>query len=60
MLIIPILTPLMTQYMGAQQNLLPLLFLSGGIAGYLSTKITGMLTSRLSALLLAIISTLSL
>lgn len=58
MLIIPILTPLMTQYMGAQQNLLPLLFLSGGIAGYLTTKITGMLTSRLSALLLAIISTL--
>ena len=39
MLIIPILTPLMTQYMGAQQKLLPLLFLSGGIAGYVSTKI---------------------
>ncbi len=58
MLIIPILTPLMTQYMGAQQNLLPLLFLSGGIAGYLSTKITGILTSRLSALMLATISTL--
>ncbi|HHW3963555.1 TPA: MFS transporter [Raoultella planticola] len=58
MLIIPILAPLMTQYMGAQQNLLPLLFLSGGIAGYLSTKITGMLTSRLSALMLATTSTL--
>lgn len=58
MLIIPILTPLMTQYMGAQQDLLPLLFLTGGIAGYLSTKITGMLTSRLSALTLATISTL--
>lgn len=58
MLIIPILTPLMTQYMGAQQKLLPLLFLSGGIAGYLSTKITGILTSRLSALTLATLSTL--
>lgn len=58
MLIIPILTPLMTQYMGAQQSLLPLLFLSGGIAGYLSTKITGALSSRLSALTLATISTL--
>ncbi|VEA72623.1 MFS transport protein AraJ [Serratia rubidaea] len=58
MLVIPILTPLMTQYMGAQQSLLPLLFLSGGIAGYLSTKITGALTSRLSALTLATISTL--
>ena len=58
MLIIPILTPLMTQYMGAQQTLLPMLFLSGGVAGYLSTKITGMLTLRLSALMLATISTL--
>ncbi|WEJ90950.1 MAG: MFS transporter [Klebsiella huaxiensis] len=58
MLIIPILTPLMTQYMGAQQKLLPLLFLSGGIAGYVSTKITGILTSRLSALTLATLSTL--
>lgn len=58
MLIIPILTPLMTQYMGAQQNLLPLLFLSGGIAGYLSTKMTGFLTLRLSSLKLATISTL--
>ena len=58
MLIVPILTPLMTQYMGAHQNLLPLLFLSGGIAGYLSTKITGVLTAHLSALMLAIISTL--
>lgn len=58
MLIIPILTPLMTQYMGAQQKLLPLLFLSGGIAGYVSTKVTGILTSRLSALTLATLSTL--
>lgn len=58
MLIIPILTPLMMSYMGAQQDLLPLLYLSGGIAGYLSTKITGILTSRLSALMLATISTL--
>lgn len=58
MLIIPILTPLMTQHMGLAQNQLPLLFLSGGIAGYLSTKITGLLTVRLSALTLAILSTL--
>lgn len=58
MLIIPVLTPLMTQYMGAQLNLLPFLFLSGGLAGYLSTKITGVLTSRLSALTLATGSTL--
>ena len=58
MLIIPVLIPLMTQYMGAQQNLLPLLFLSGGLAGYLSTKVTGVLTSHLSALMLATGSTL--
>ncbi|MEX3019441.1 MFS transporter [Kluyvera sp. STS39-E] len=58
MLVIPILTPLMMQYMGAQQNLLPLLFLSGGIVGYFSTKITGILTSRLPSLTLAIFSTL--
>jgi len=58
MLIIPVLIPLMTQYMGAQQNLLPVLFLSGGLAGYLSTKITGVLTSHLSALMLATGSTL--
>lgn len=58
MLIIPILTPLMTQYMGVHQNLLPLLFLSGGIAGYLATKITGMMISRISALMLATLSTL--
>ena len=58
MLIIPILTPLMIKHMGAQQNLLPLLFLSGGIAGYLSTKITGILTSRLSSLILSTTSTL--
>ncbi|MRS13306.1 MFS transporter [Enterobacteriaceae bacterium RIT691] len=58
MLIIPILTPLMTHYLEAQQDQLPLLFLSGGIAGYLSTKITGALISRFSALMLATISTL--
>lgn len=58
MLIIPILVPLMTHHLGAQQDQLPLLFLSGGIAGYLSTKITGVLTSRFSALTLATISTL--
>jgi len=58
MLIIPILTPLMTHHLGAQQDQLPLLFLSGGIAGYLSTKITGVLISRFSTLMLATISTL--
>lgn len=58
MLIIPILTPLMMLYMGAQQHLLPVLFFSGGVAGFLATKITGILMSRLSALMLAIISTL--
>lgn len=58
MLIIPILTPLMTHHLGAQQDHLPFLFLSGGIAGYLSTKITGVLTSRFSALMVATISTL--
>lgn len=58
MLIIPILTPLMTHHLGAQKDQLPLLFLSGGIAGYLSTKLTGVLTSRFSALKLATVSTL--
>ncbi|WP_312046927.1 MFS transporter [Erwinia sp.] len=58
MLIIPILTPLMTQYMGVEPGALSLLFLSGGVAGYLSTKMSGWLLSRLSALMLAIISTL--
>lgn len=58
MLIIPILTPLMIHHLGAQQDQLPLLFLSGGIAGYLATKITGVLTSRFSAPILATVSTL--
>ena len=58
MLIIPILTPLMTQHMGLQPGLLPLLFLSGGVAGYLSTKITGVLTAHVSDLMLATLSTL--
>lgn len=58
MLVIPILVPLMTQQLGASQNLLPWLFLAGGITGYLSTKITGALTSRFSALILATGSTL--
>lgn len=58
MLIIPILTPLLIHFIGAQESLLPLLFLSGGIAGYASTKITGILTSKISALALSILSTL--
>ena len=58
MLIIPVLTPLLMQFMGAQQQQLPGLFLTGGIVGYLSTKMTGILTSRVSALSLATVSTL--
>ncbi|HGH3372329.1 TPA: MFS transporter [Kluyvera cryocrescens] len=58
MLVIPILVPLMTQQLGASQNLLPWLFLAGGITGYLSTKITGALTAHFSALILATGSTL--
>ncbi|KHO16826.1 MFS transporter [Acinetobacter baumannii] len=58
MLVIPILAPLMIQQLGASQELLPWLFFSGGVMGYVSTKITGALTSRFSALLLATASTL--
>lgn len=58
MLVIPILAPLMIQQLGASQDLLPWLFFSGGVMGYVSTKITGALTSRFSALLLATFSTL--
>ncbi|EKN5999759.1 TPA: MFS transporter [Yersinia enterocolitica] len=58
MLIIPVLAPLMTQLLGASQDLLPWLFFAGGIAGYLSTKMTGALTSRFSALVLATGSTI--
>ena len=58
MLVIPILVPLMTQLLGASQDLLPWLFFAGGVSGYLSTKITGALTSRISALVLATGSTL--
>ncbi|EOW6704047.1 MFS transporter [Cronobacter malonaticus] len=58
MLIIPILTPLLIQFMNTQETLLPLLFLSGGIAGYAFTKITGILTSRISLLALSVLSTL--
>lgn len=58
MLIIPILAPLMIQKLGASQNLLPWLFFSGGVIGFLFTKITGALTSRFSALVLAIASTI--
>ncbi|MBI1448333.1 MFS transporter [Acinetobacter sp. AC1-2] len=58
MLVIPILAPLMIQQLGASQDLLPWLFFSGGVIGYLSTKITGALTSRFSALILATGSTI--
>ena len=58
MLVIPILAPLMIQQLGASQDLLPWLFFSGGMIGYLSTKITGVLTSRFSALMLATGSTI--
>ncbi|MGR2826318.1 MFS transporter [Acinetobacter sp. 1124_18A] len=58
MLVIPILAPLMIQQLGASQDLLPWLFFSGGMIGYLSTKITGALTSRFSALMLATASTI--
>lgn len=58
MLVIPILAPLMIQQLGASQDLLPWLFFSGGVMGYVSTKITGALTSRFSALKLATASTL--
>ncbi|MDN6020248.1 MAG: MFS transporter, partial [Enterobacterales bacterium] len=58
MLVIPILVPLMTQHLGASQDLLTWLFLGGGVAGYLSTKMTGELTSRFSALILATGSTI--
>lgn len=57
MLVIPILVPLMTQQLGASEDLLPWLFFGGGVIGYLSTKITGVLTSRFSALVLATGST---
>ncbi|QNW93684.1 MFS transporter [Acinetobacter seifertii] len=57
MLVIPILAPLMIQQLGASQDLLPWLFFSGGVMGYVSTKITGALTSRFSALVLATAST---
>ncbi|MDT3250508.1 MFS transporter [Serratia sp. root2] len=58
MLVIPILVPLMTQQLGASQDLLPWLFFGGGVTGYLSTKITGALTTRFSALILATGSTI--
>ena len=58
MLVIPILAPLMIQQLGASHDLLPWLFFSGGVIGYLSTKITGALTSRFSALMLATGSTI--
>lgn len=58
MLVIPILVPLMTQQLGASEDLLPWLFLCGGITGFLSTKMTGVLTSHISALILATGSTI--
>lgn len=58
MLVIPILAPLMIQQLGASQDLLPWLFFSGGVIGYLSTKITGALISHFSALMLATASTI--
>lgn len=58
MLVIPILVPLMTQQLGASQDLLPWLFFGGGVTGYLSTKMTGVLTTRFSALILSTGSTI--
>ncbi|TBL73747.1 MFS transporter [Obesumbacterium proteus] len=58
MMVIPILVPLMTQQLGASEDLLPWLFLCGGITGFLSTKMTGVLTSHIPALILATGSTM--
>ena len=58
MLVIPVLVPLMTQYLGASQGLLPWLFFGGGVSGYLSTKMTGALTPHFSAVILATGSTI--
>ncbi|MEJ5177167.1 MFS transporter [Erwinia sp. MYb416] len=58
MLVIPIMVPLLTQQLGASQDLLPWLFFGGGVTGYLSTKMTGVLTLRFSALILATGSTI--
>lgn len=57
MLIIPVLVPLMTQFLGASPGMLPWLFFVGGVAGYLAAKMTGILTAHLSALLLGTVST---
>jgi len=58
MLVIPVMVPLLTQQLGASQDLLPWLFFGGGVTGYLSTKMTGVLTLRFSALILATGSTI--
>ena len=58
MLVIPVMVPLLTQQLGASQDLLPWLFFCGGVTGYLSTKMTGVLTLRFSALILATGSTI--
>lgn len=58
MLIIPVLVPLLTLQLGADQDILPWLFFGGGVAGFLATKITGIFTTRYSAMALAIESTL--
>lgn len=58
MLIIPVLVPLLTRQMGLALQLLPWVFLAGGIAGLLATKITGKLLVHFNSRQLAVSSTL--
>lgn len=58
MLIIPVVVPLLVQRLGLSPALLPLVFILGGVAGYLGTKMTGRLLTSCSAQRLAIASTL--
>lgn len=58
MLIVPVLVPLLTQRLGLPSDLLPLIFIVGGVAGYLATKMTGRLLTFCSIPRLAIASTL--
>nr|WP_314420281.1 MFS transporter [uncultured Erwinia sp.] len=58
MLLIPVLVPLLIQRLGLSSELLPVVFVVGGVAGYLATKMTGRLLGICSAQRLAIASTL--
>lgn len=57
MLLIPVLVPILGQYLQVTNDRLPWVFFSGGIAGFLATKATGRLLHQFTAVRILWVST---